>query len=170
MKILFRKRTGNPSMGIEFFWTLTIDAKSPTLITDYIIPELFFDYFFIKKGKVTSVDKIRSSKSLLPRQVLKTIHTNPLTFVLSAPLILFGARFSLRFAELFWGGDLHSNSLLKQRWVDQNTDDLVSLNHRSPVHTRTSRSKNTNLLRLNSKSPAGCQFSERQNGDYKNCI
>jgi AraC-like DNA-binding protein len=126
MKILFRKRTGNPSLGIGFFWTLTIDAKSPTLITDFLIPELFFDYFFIKKGKVTSVDKMQSSERLLPQQVFKTIHTYPLTLVLSAPLVLFGVRFSLRFAELFWGDVLQSNSLLEQRWVDQNTDDLVS--------------------------------------------
>ena len=115
MKILFRKKNGNPSLGIEFFWTLTLETKSPTSIADQFIPDLFFDYFFIKRGVVQCVDKKENREFNLPQQVFKTIHTNPLTFVLSSPLVLFGARFSMGFAESFWGETIKSNSLLDER-------------------------------------------------------
>jgi methylphosphotriester-DNA--protein-cysteine methyltransferase len=126
MNITFKKQQGNPSLGIAFFWKMEIETKSPVTITDHFIPELFFDYFFIKKGKVKCKGKSLDTHYPLPRQTLKTIHTHPLLFVFSTPIVLFGARFSLQFAESFWGDDIQSNSFLEQKWVSKNTNDLDS--------------------------------------------
>lgn len=60
---------------------------------------------------------------MLPRQSLKTIHTHPLTFRFSTPLVLYGARFSLKFAESFWE-EMKANCFLKQAWVKNDTKDL----------------------------------------------
>ena len=143
MNISFRRKNGIPSLGIEFFWMLTIDTKSPIKVTDHFIPELFFDYFFVRKGEVKSIDKTSGTKYLLPRQAFKTIHTRPLTFVFSTPLVLLGARFSLGFAESFWEDDIHSNSFLEQKWVGQNTDKLALFASQVVKHVRKHRIKKT---------------------------
>jgi hypothetical protein len=117
MKILFRKKNGDLSLGIEFFWTMTLGSGMPASMTDHFIPDLFFDYFFIKKGSIQCVDQKAREGLTLPQQVFKTIHTKPLTLRLSNPLELFGARFSLAFAESFWEEKITANSLLKVGWV-----------------------------------------------------
>jgi AraC-like DNA-binding protein len=134
MKISFQKKNGDPSLRLAFFWKMEIETKSPITITDHFIPELFFDYFFIKKGKVKCIDKSLGRPYTLPRQGLKTIHTRPLIFVFSTPLVLFGARFSLRFAESFWEGDVRSNHFLEQKWVSKNTNDLESFVSQTTEH------------------------------------
>jgi AraC-like DNA-binding protein len=123
MNISFRILQGHPSLGIAFFWKIVIETKSPVTITDHFIPELFYDYLFIRSGKVKYADKEHRSHSVLPQQVLKTIHTHPLTFRFSTPLVLFGARLSLDFAESFWG-EIKANTFLKQGWAGKETDDL----------------------------------------------
>jgi hypothetical protein len=85
-----------------------------------LIPELFLDYFFIFTGKIRYIDKPLQREDELPRQVLKTIHTHPLSLAFSTPLTLYGARLSLKFAESFWGKDLPSNSFLEQSWIRGN--------------------------------------------------
>lgn len=87
------------------------------------IPELFLDYFFIKKGKIECVDKTLATQFTLSQQVLKTIHTRPLLFLFSTPLVLFGARLSLKFGEAFWD-EIGANSFFAQTWVSKNTHDL----------------------------------------------
>ncbi|MBL8102523.1 MAG: helix-turn-helix transcriptional regulator [Anaerolineales bacterium] len=69
---------------------------------------------------------LQRRKSALPHQSLKMICSRPLSFVFSSPLVLYGARLSLKFAELFWGKDVKSNSFLEQKWVDKDTDSLTS--------------------------------------------
>jgi len=123
MNISFQKKSGAKSLHIDYFWKLTIDTKSPTLVTDHFIPELFFDYLFIKKGKVKCVDEVQGTKIVLPQQSLKTIHSHPLKFVFSTPLVLYGARLSLAFGESFWG-EINANRFLKQAWVEKDADDL----------------------------------------------
>ncbi|HSL45065.1 MAG TPA: hypothetical protein VK897_16655 [Anaerolineales bacterium] len=123
MNIAFQKRPGNSSLDVAFFWKMEIHTKSPATITDHFIPELFFDYFFIKEGKIKYVDEARGTRSTLPRQMLKTIHTGPLAFVLSTPLVLYGARLSLRFAESFWG-EIPANCFLRQAWAGKGAEDL----------------------------------------------
>ena len=116
MNIAFQKRDGDPSLGIAFFWKLEVEAEPPATITDRFIPELYFDYFFIKEGKVTGVDESRGMKFTLPEQALKTIHTRAATLIFSTPLVLYGARLSLRFAESFWE-EMKASSFLSQAWV-----------------------------------------------------
>jgi hypothetical protein len=116
MNISFQKRTGEPSLGIAFFWKLMIETKSPAAITDHFIPELFFDYFHIEKGRLKCIDKTRGINSMLSQQTLKTIYTHPLTFVYSTPLVLYGARLSIKFAESFWT-EMKANCFLKQDWT-----------------------------------------------------
>lgn len=125
MNITFQKKHGDSSLGIAFFWKMEIETKFPAIITDHFIPELFFDYFFVKKGKIKCVDNKLGTQCTLPQQALKTIHNHPLMFVFSTPLILFGTRFSLKFAESFWE-DIRANSFLAQTWVSKNTNALES--------------------------------------------
>lgn len=123
MKITFLKKQGDASLHIAFFWRIEIRTKSPVAITDHFIPELFFDYFFIKEGKISYIDEMQGTKSTLPSQVLKTIHTRPLTLVFSTPLVLYGARLSLRFAESFVE-ELKANCFLRQTWLEEAKDNL----------------------------------------------
>jgi AraC-like DNA-binding protein len=102
---------------------MVIETKSPATITDHFIPELFYDYLFIRAGKVKYSDGEQGTKFTLQQQALKNIHTHPLTFRFLTPLVMFGARLSLKFAESFWG-EIKANSFLKQAWVRKETDDL----------------------------------------------
>lgn len=140
MDITFQKRQGQPALGISFFWKMTIDTKSPVAITDHFIPELFFDYLFIKEGSVTCVDETRGTKFTLPRQALKTIHTHPLTFVYSTPLVFYGVRLSLAFAESF-GEEIKANCFLSQAWVREETGDLDSFKFQTVEHLRSHHTK-----------------------------
>lgn len=126
MNISFQKKQGDSALGILFFWRMEIKTKTSLTITEHFIPELFFDYFFIQEGKVKCIDQTQDTKYRLPSQTLKTIHTHALVLVFSTPLILYGARFLLRFAESYWEENIHANSFLAQRWVSQNTNDLDS--------------------------------------------
>ena len=123
MKITFQKQKGDPALGIAFTWMMTIRADSPLTVTDHFIPELFYDYFYVKEGKVKCVDETQRTKFPLPSQALKTLYTHPLKFVFSTPLVLFGARLSLRFAESFWE-ETNANCFFEQDWVREEADDL----------------------------------------------
>ena len=140
MNISFRKKNGDPSLGIAFFWKMAIEAKPPAVITDHFIPELLYDYFFIRKGKVRRIDKSRGTVLSLPRQALKTIHSRPLTFTFSTPLVLFGARLSLGFAESFWG-EIKANSFQEQAWVRGETNELESFTFQIIEHVRSHRTR-----------------------------
>lgn len=135
MKVSFQKQSGNASLAISFFWKLTIETKSPDMLTDYFIPELFFDFFFIKKGKIKVVDKTQNRKHALSPQVLKSIFARPLIMTFSTPLILYGARLTSRFAESFWD-EIKANSFLAQRWVTNNTDDLITFANQVTTRVR----------------------------------
>lgn len=123
MNILFQKRVGHPSLGVAFFWRMEIETRSRAILTDRFIPELFFDYFYIRNGMISCGEEAQGARMVLPSQVLKTIHTQPLHFILSTPLVLYGARLSLRFGELFWDA-IDANRFLRQGWVSETTDDL----------------------------------------------
>lgn len=125
MNITFEKRPGNPSLNIAFFWKMTVEAKPPAVLTDHFIPELYFDLFLIRKGKITVIDHVLGNQSALPQQSIKTLYVHPVTFVFSTPLVLYGARLSLRFAEAFQG-ELKANSFLSQAWAGKEADDLDS--------------------------------------------
>jgi AraC-like DNA-binding protein len=140
MNIKFRKLSGDLSLGIAFFWKMEIETKSPAVIIDHFIPELFLDYFFVKKGKFRCVDKTLGTRFVLPQQALKTIYTRPLQFVFSTPLILLGARLSLKFVESFWE-EIRANSFLPQTWVSKNTNDLEMFGFQITEHVQEHRAK-----------------------------
>ena len=123
MKITFQKQKGNTDLRIVFTWKLTIQADSPLTVTDHFIPELFYDYFYIKQGSVKCVDETKGNEFLLPSQTLKTLYIRPLKFLFSTPLVLFGARLSLRFAESFWD-EMKANCFLERNWVGEETENL----------------------------------------------
>jgi AraC-like DNA-binding protein len=129
MNISFQKEKGNLALDIAFTWMMTLQADSPVAIIDHFIPELFYDYFFVKEGEVRCVDEAQGTEFLLPSQALKTLYTHPLKFVFSVPLILFGARLSLGFAESFWG-EMKANCFLEQKWVGEEADDLETFTSR----------------------------------------
>lgn len=140
MNISFQKSSGDRKSGIAFFWKLAIETESPTVVTDHFIPELFLDYFFVKAGKVKYIDPVQGKKFALPQQTLKTIHTRALKFVFFTPLVLYGARLSLRFAESFWEG-MQANCFCKQAWVEKDADDLESFSSQVVSHIESHRTR-----------------------------
>jgi len=126
LKTSFRKIAGIPSLGILFFWKLTLGADAHGPILDRFIPELFYDFFYIQQGRVECRGPLHEGSTPLASQSLKTLHTQPLTLCFTAPLVLFGVRFSLQFAESFWDLDLPSDQFLAQSWVEPGTDQLPS--------------------------------------------
>ena len=136
MRISFRKLAGEPSHGIAFFWSMTVEGK--TSMIDQFIPELFFDFLFVNAGKIQYVDTARQEKISLPRQSLKTLFSRPLTLDYTTPLVLFGARLTLRFAESF-SGEMKANSFLDQDWVRKDANDLGEFKRQVTGHIQQER-------------------------------
>jgi AraC-like DNA-binding protein len=105
---------------------MTIAAQSGEVITDFFIPELFYDFLYVQDGEIRWQDQARHTSLLLPRQALKTLYTRPIQFQFSTPLSLFGARLSLRFAEHYWEPEIRANTLIEQNWVGEHTRDLAT--------------------------------------------
>lgn len=142
MKISFQKKAGIPSLDVTCFWKMTIETRQPAVITDHIIPELFFDFLYVKEGRINCVDPMRGRKFTLPQQSLKTVHTRPIRFIFSTPLVLYGARLPLRFAEVFWGA-MQANTFSNQAWIQDDLDGLDSFKERIAMHLKNSRVKKT---------------------------
>jgi AraC-like DNA-binding protein len=138
MKISFQKQSGDMAPGIAFTWMISIQSAAPVTITDYFIPELFYDYFFLKEGSVRCVDNAQKTEFVLPRQVLKKLYTRPLTLVFTTPLILLGARLSLGFAESFWG-EMKANCFSEQAWVREDAGELLSFSAQLREYIQTHR-------------------------------
>ena len=126
LKISFKKLGGSSLAGVMFCWELAIESDSPGPVCDRFIPELFYDFFYVQNGRVACLDKPGDIELPLGRQFLKTIHTRPQTLALYPPLVLFGARLWLQFAESYWEPDLPSNRYLEQRWVESGVSGLDS--------------------------------------------
>jgi len=139
MKITFNKEGGISALEIIFTWMMTIQGDSPLIVTDHFIPELFFDYFYIKEGSVRCVDETEGIEFPLPPQALKTIYNRPLKFLFSTPLVLFGARLSLRFAESFWGA-MKANCFLEQNWVEEEAENLEAFSSQIMEYVQNHRS------------------------------
>ena len=123
MNISFHKKSGDSSLGIEFFWELSVRSKAPIKITDQFIPELWFDYFFIKSGALRYRRNPNSIAVRVPKQFLKTLHTYSFTFEFFTPITIYGARLSLKFAETF-KDKLSANLLTNQGWAPKTVDSL----------------------------------------------
>lgn len=117
MNITFQKQAGSPTLGIQFFWKMEIKTKSSIEIMEHFIPELFFDYFHLQMGEMFILDDKLGNKRRLPPKFLKSIFTQPFKLLYSAPILLFGARLSLGFAEKFWEVDHYPNSLRTVDWI-----------------------------------------------------
>jgi len=122
MRITFQKQGGDPEAGIEFFWRLALDEAASQTVSDLLIPELYFDFFYVRCGGMWYMGAGGAVARQLPPQLLRTIHTRPLTLTLQTPLTVYGARLTLSFAELYWAGDLPANALLAQEWVTAPND------------------------------------------------
>lgn len=136
MKITFQKAAGDDALGVEFYWKMTVDANAGKGVTDHFIPELFFDFFYIAKGSVRHRKGTRSYP--LPQQSLKTIFNQPVMFEYSTPLVLYGARLSLKFAESFWDG-MKANSFLEQAWAGKEPKSLDEFARQVGDHIRLNR-------------------------------
>jgi len=138
MRISFQRLPGDANLGIEFFWKFALDVKAgeKRTLSDQLIPELFFDFFHVAKGAVTV--KTKGVRFSLPRQSLKTIFNQPVTLEYSAPLVLYGARLSLKFAESFWG-EMKANSLLTQAWAGKEPKSLDAFAKQVEDHIRLKR-------------------------------
>lgn len=126
-----------------------MDVVAETAVSDIFIPELFYDYFFIQKGGIVYSDARSGSEITLPRQSLKTLYTAPLNLILNPPLVLFGARFALPFAELFWE-EMIANKMLAQTWVNDSTDELTTFTEQVVDMVQSQRIKKTIAHMVNS--------------------
>lgn len=138
MRVTFQKKRGDRTLGIEFFWKFTIESKNRSLVFEHFIPELFFDYFFIQRGSVQCIDLVTGKKTVLPQQSLKTVHHRPIQFRFSAPLVMFGVRLSLAFAESFWE-EANANTMLDQEWVEQDPDSLEAFSRQVLATVKSNR-------------------------------
>jgi len=140
MQISFKKRPGVPALGIAFFWKLTVESRSTVYLREHFIPELFFDYLFIRRGVVRCVDENHGRKYKLPQQTLKSLRTHPITLLHSGPLVLFGARLDLKFAEK---EDIQPNQFLEQSWVNSQVNDLSTFAEKVTEHIANRRVRKT---------------------------
>ncbi|GJM43092.1 MAG: hypothetical protein DHS20C20_33740 [Ardenticatenaceae bacterium] len=124
MKISFQKQTQTTIPELLFCWRMQITADSPGSFTDIFIPELFFDFLWIQEGELFCHDEAQKQEFTLPQQSLKTLHTHRLDFILKLPLTLYGARFSLPFAEMFWQKEMPANTFLSINWLGERPSDL----------------------------------------------
>ncbi|WP_420629189.1 hypothetical protein [Candidatus Leptofilum sp.] len=124
MKISFQKQTQPTIPELLFCWRLQIITDSPTNLTDIFIPELFFDFFWVQEGEIFYRDSRQNRNSTLPKECLKALHTDRLDLTLQTPLTLFGARFTLPFAELFWQKEMPANCFLPFNWLRERPSDL----------------------------------------------
>lgn len=138
MKITFQKENGKPALDIAFTWLMTLQADSSQTVTDHFIPDLFYDFFYIKEGSIRCVDETQGTNFQLPSQTLKTLYTGPLKFVFSTPLVIFGARLSLEFAESFWD-EMNANCFLEQAWVREEAVNLPSFTFQIEEHIQKQR-------------------------------
>jgi hypothetical protein len=116
MNLSFQKLPGRPDLGLAFCWRLEITTARPQTIADHLIPELFLDYWLIQRGAVTLAG---AGSGPLPAQSLKTLQLRPLSVAYQTPLVLFGARLTLSFAEWFWEPGLAAHRFLPQSWVSR---------------------------------------------------
>ena len=126
MDVTFRTLPGHSDLGILFFWSLKITAGVRTTLSDYFIPEAFYDYICIQRGELTGVDLARRTERRLPRQAFKGLFTRPLRLNYSTPVVVFGARLSLAFAEHFWEPRVSANAFCEQAWVSPRSKDLAA--------------------------------------------
>lgn len=126
MDISFYKQQMESVTGAFFCWELHIEAEPPAALADLLIPELFFDFFFVHTGELRGSEQKSRTEWILPRQSFKTLHTRALTLSFATPLRLFGARLPLQFGELFWAESLAANTFLAQDWVDPDVADLAA--------------------------------------------
>jgi hypothetical protein len=148
MDITFQKRSGDPSLGIEFFWVVEIRSDKPFETCETFIPELYYDCFVIKEGNVRVYDPSRKIGFTLPRQAFKTLFTHPVELAFSTPLVLMGARFSLKFAEHYCGEDLPPNSFCESGWVRDDLQDLGTFAAHVAEYVRENRTRRNPYLML----------------------
>jgi len=172
MNISFQKKKGNRALGISFFWKMTVNARTLTVVSDCLIPELFFDYIFIRRGNIRCTDPASGTEFNLPQQTLKTLHTRPVTLLLSPPLVLFGARLSLQFAESFWL-EMKANSFLEQDWARNDVSDLDTFRSRVEEYIESHGTKKVPYPMFSSgleESGWLANFSPRQKRRYYKMI
>ncbi|WP_420641050.1 hypothetical protein [Candidatus Leptofilum sp.] len=143
MKISFQKQKIDTLPELLFCWRLQITTDFPSSITDIFIPELFFDFFWLQEGEICYRDAKQQQDITSPRQSLKTLHTHRLDLVLKAPLALYGARFSLPFAELFWQKEMPTNTFLEQDWISEPIRELNDFARQITHAIQTRRVKKT---------------------------
>jgi len=141
MEITFRKLAGQPALGILFFWRLEITGGRPGTLADYLIPELYYDYLCIQRGQITAVDPAREIEFTLPQQTLRGLCTRPLGLRYITPLVLFGARLSLSFAEYYWEPRLKANTFLEQAWIGHRPASLAAFASQLTGYVRAHRAR-----------------------------
>lgn len=175
-RVLFRKREGDPDLALALTWELVLDGPAESSVTDLFIPELFFDFFFVRSGQVSVTSPSHSAPFLLPEQSLKTLFGRQIVFDFSLPLQLFGARFDLRFAESYWGDDLGGSQFVAAPWVAPETSRLESFaeqvadrvldNRRASVHRKL---LNDDLSETTALAPFSTRHKRRLVHDTYGC-
>lgn len=143
MNISFHRKVETRCPELLFCWCLQVDGDGETAVSDIFIPELYYDYFFIQQGEISCLDSHSGTHFLIPQQTLKTLYTTPLTLRLKVPLILFGARFSLAFAELFWEKEMLANCMLPQSWMNEPVTNLAHFSEQIIATIQNQRIKKT---------------------------
>jgi hypothetical protein len=124
MRFAFARSAAEDLPFLRFCWRLEIEAREPPRLEELVIPELTFDFLYVHEGAVAVLEAAGQREVDVPRQALKTLHTRPLTLVLRPPLVLYGARLALEFAELLDPGVERRNAIVPDAWVEEPVADL----------------------------------------------
>jgi hypothetical protein len=143
MKVTFQKQPGDPALGSVFFWSLTLQASTPGTFSERLIPELYYDYLYVKTGRAAWADAARAGEAGRLDQALKTLWTRPLMLTYTVPLVLLGARLALGFAETYWDREMRANTFVEQAWVSRRPKDLADFAAQVRAHLRARRARKT---------------------------
>ena len=99
MQVQFHLGPGHPEIGLEFVWRLKLDGT--TLLSEHIIPEPYFDYYWVDVGALSWQADSRVNDLNGSSGFLRPLFLGPMTLHFQTPAVVWGARFNLRFAEQF---------------------------------------------------------------------
>jgi AraC-like DNA-binding protein len=149
MQVTFRTLAGHPELGINMFWQWSLTSASKASISETLIPELFYDFIYVHRGRVRFEDQEGGDSDVMSGQYLRLLHTRPLILHINPPAVLMGARFHLRFAEQF---DLQTalesgQVIFAQNWLRQLPRTLAQFANAVTSHLRdTTHSASAHML------------------------
>jgi AraC-like DNA-binding protein len=159
MKILFNLGPGDESLHLDYVWRLEVSDLGR--LREHFIPEPYFDYLWAETGGLDWRPLDQENWHPVPNQALKSLFSGPIELQFRTPLILWGARFNLAFAETREDGLEDVRGFARQDWWNAEAPDLASFAHQM-TPAMVSKSAATRILNAQlSITPEFSRYSAR---------